>query len=186
MQIKKFNDKKLDETYIRGGAVFDGALLHVRKDMVRLPDGREAGREYIRHPGAVAIVPVLDDGRIVLVKQCRYPLNTVMWEIPAGKLDHGPDEDLLDCAKRELSEETGYEANEWEYKFPIATTPGFSDEIIHLFVARGLTKHQQHTDEDEFIDIKAFTMAEIKSMICKGEFFDSKSICAFFALENCP
>ena len=182
MQIKKFHDPKLDENFLSGEGVYDGALLHVRKDLVRLPDGREAGREYIRHPGAVAILPILDDGRIVLVKQCRYPLNTVMWEIPAGKLDQGPQEDLLACAKRELSEETGYEAAEWEYKFPIATTPGFSDEIRHLFVAKNLILHSQHTDPDEFISVKAFTMDEIKSMIIKGEFFDSKSICAFYSV----
>lgn len=180
--IKKFSDKELDEIRISGEEIYDGVLLHVKKDKVKLPDGKESAREYIRHPGAVAVVPVLDDGRIVLVKQCRYPLNTVMWEIPAGKLDHGA-EDLEDCAKRELSEETGYEAKEWKFLCSIATTPGFSDEIIHLFEARGLTLHAQHTDEDEFIGVQAFTWEEINTMICRGELFDAKSICAFHALE---
>lgn len=182
MQIKKFHEPALDETKLTTEDVFQGNLLKVKKDEVKLPDGRSAYREYIRHPGAVAVVPMLEDGRVVLVKQCRYPLDTVMWEIPAGKLDKGPGEDLLECAKRELSEETGYEAKEWEYLFPIATTPGFSDEIIHLFVAKGLTAHQQHTDDDEFIACKAFTMDEIKSMILSGIFFDAKSICALLYL----
>jgi len=182
MQIKNFHDPALDELRLTTEDVFNGNLLRVKKDTVLLPDNRTACREYIRHPGAVAVVPVLDDGRVVLVKQCRYPLDTVMWEIPAGKLDKGPDEDLLECAKRELGEETGYEAGEWEYLFPIATTPGFSDEIIHLFVARGLTEHTQHPDEDEFITCKAFTMDEIKSMILSGDFYDAKSICALLYL----
>ena len=123
--IKKFSDKELDEIRISGEEIYDGVLLHVKKDKVKLPDGKESAREYIRHPGAVAVVPVLDDGRIVLVKQCRYPLNTVMWEIPAGKLDHGA-EDLEDCAKRELSEETGYEA-----KVPILFIHGSEDNFVH-------------------------------------------------------
>ncbi|MCQ2362933.1 MAG: NUDIX hydrolase [Acidaminococcaceae bacterium] len=182
MQIKKFHEPALDEVQATTQDVFQGNLLKVKKDIVTLPDGRTADREYIRHPGAVAVVPILEDGRVVLVKQCRYPLGTVMWEIPAGKLDKGPGEDLLECAKRELSEETGYEAKEWEYLFPIATTPGFSDEIIHLFAAKGLTAHNQHPDEDEFIACKIFTMDEIKSMIMGGEFFDAKSICALLYL----
>ncbi|MCQ2381657.1 MAG: NUDIX hydrolase, partial [Acidaminococcaceae bacterium] len=133
--IKKFHDSNLNEIRISGEDIYNGVLLHVKKDKVKLPNGNESGREYIRHPGAVAVVPVLDDGRIVLVKQCRYPLDTVMWEIPAGKLDHGA-ENIEDCARRELSEETGYEAKQWRFLCSIATTPGFSDEVIHLFEAR--------------------------------------------------
>ena len=183
--IKKFHEKELDEIYVEGSneEVFSGRLLKVQRDHVILPNGSDVTREYIRHPGAVAIVPVTEDGKIILVKQCRYGLDTVMWEIPAGKLDHGPGEDILECAKRELSEETGYEAKEWEFLISIATTPGFSDEIIHLFKAEGLTKGAQHPDEDEFITAKAFTPEEIKQMIKNGEFFDSKSICAFYAAK---
>lgn len=185
--IKKFHEKELDEVQISRKNIFDGVLLHVKKDIVKLPNGNKSGREFIKHPGAVAVIPILDDGRIILVKQCRYPLDTVMWEIPAGKLDHGT-ENIEDCAKRELSEETGYEAKTWEFLCSIATTPGFSDEIIHLFVAKNLTKYAQHTDEDEFIGVKSFTLQEIRNMIMQGEFFDAKSICAFYALEiknNC-
>lgn len=181
--IKKFHEKELDEIYVEGSnqEVFSGKLLHVQLDHVTLPSGNDATREYVRHPGAVAVVPVLDDGRIILVKQCRYPLGTVMWEIPAGKLDHGPQENILECAKRELSEETGYSADKWEFLISIATTPGFSDEIIHLFKAEGLTSGQQHPDEDEFITAIAFTPEEIKNMIKNGELFDSKTICALYA-----
>ena len=128
--LKKFHEAALDEIYVPGSneEVFSGRLLKVQRDHVTLPNGNDTTREYIRHPGAVAIVPVLPDGRVVLVKQCRYPLATLLWEIPAGKLDHGPEEDPAECAKRELSEETGYDAEHWQKLISIATTPGFSDE----------------------------------------------------------
>lgn len=145
--LKKFHEAALDEIYVPGSneEVFGGRLLKVQRDHVTLPNGNDTTREYIRHPGAVAIVPVLADGSVVLVKQCRYPLGTLLWEIPAGKLDHGPEEDTLECAKRELSEETGYDAKHWQQLISIATTPGFSDEIIHLYKAWGLQKFAQHT-----------------------------------------
>lgn len=183
MRLKRFHEPELDEVYVEGSneEVFSGRLLRVQRDHVTLPNGDDTTREYIRHPGAVAIVPVLDDGRIVLVKQCRYALGTLLWEIPAGKLDHGEDEDRDECARRELSEETGYEARKWEYLLSIATTPGFSNEIIHLYRASGLTKYAQHTDEDEFIGVQAFTPLELKEMLAKGELYDSKSICALYA-----
>ncbi|WP_293729061.1 NUDIX hydrolase [uncultured Phascolarctobacterium sp.] len=181
--LKKFYDPQLDEVYIEGSneEVFSGRLLKVQRDHVRLPNGNDTTREYIHHPGAVAIVPVLDDGRIVLVKQCRYPLGTLLWEIPAGKLDHGEDEDKDECARRELSEETGYEAEHWQRLLSIATTPGFSDEIIHLYKAWGLKKYAQHTDEDEFIGVQAFKPQELREMVAKGELYDAKSLCALYA-----
>lgn len=183
--IRRFHEAELDEVYVEGSneQVFDGRLLKVQRDRVTLPDGADTTREYIRHPGAVAIVPVLGDGSIVLVKQCRYAMGTVMWEIPAGKLDHGPEEDAGECARRELSEETGYEAGSWQYLVSIATTPGFSDEVIHLYKAWNLKKHAQHTDEDEFIGVQAFTPAEIRRMIAEGELFDAKTLCALYACE---
>ncbi|MDY6029527.1 MAG: NUDIX hydrolase [Acidaminococcaceae bacterium] len=182
-KIKKFSETSLDEKYIEGSRenIFSGKLLHVKKDYVRLPNGAEASREYIVHPGAVAVVAQLADGKVVLVKQCRYPLGTVMWEIPAGKLDG--DEDLLTCAKRELSEETGYEAHTWKHLLSIATTPGFSDEIIHIYKAEDLEKHAQHTDSDEFVDVALFTPEEINNMLREGELYDAKSICALYAAE---
>ena len=162
--LKVFHEPALDEVYVEGSneEVFSGRLLKVQRDHVTLPNGSDTTREYIRHPGAVAIVPVLEDGRVVLVKQCRYPLGTLLWEIPAGKLDHG-------------------EAEGWQHLLSIATTPGFSDEIIHLYKAWGLKKYAQHTDEDEFIGVQAFTQAELKKMVATGELYDSKSLCALYA-----
>ena len=206
MMLKKFHEAALDEIYVPGSneEVFSGRLLKVQRDHVTLPNGNDTTREYIRHPGAVAIVqgrqaaagcrnsrlqcagaivPVLADGSGVLVKQCRYPLGTLLWEIPAGKLDHGPEEDTLECAKRELSEETGYDAGHWEKLTSIATTPGLSDEIIHLYKAWGLQKFAQHTDEDEFIGVQAFTPAELRRMVADGELYDAKTLCALYAAK---
>lgn len=181
--LKFFHEAELDEVRLDGTEIFSGNLLKVQKDKVKLPNGNAASREYIIHPGAVAIVPVLPNGDIILVKQCRYPMGTVMWEIPAGKLDHGPEEDTLECAKRELSEETGYDAENWQHLVSISTTPGFSNEVIHLYKAWGLHKGAQHTDEDEFIGLKTFSPVEIKRMILEGELFDSKTLCALYACE---
>ncbi len=181
--IKKFHEDSLDEIFVSNRRAFEGRLLKVDIDKVKLPDGEETTREFIRHPGAVAIVPVLDNGDIVLVKQCRYPMDTVMWEIPAGKLDHGADEDPDECAKRELSEETGYEAKEWQRLISVATTPAFTDEVIHLYKAWGLKKYTQHTDADEFIGVQAFSPEQIKSMILSGEIFDAKTLCALYACD---
>ena len=181
--LKKFHEAALDEIYVEGSneEVFSGRLLKVQRDHVTLPNGNDTTREYIHHPGAVAIVPVLEDGRVVLVKQCRYPLRTLLWEIPAGKLDHGEAEDADECARRELSEETGYEAQEWQRLVSIATTPGFSDEIIHLYKASGLKQYAQHTDEDEFIGVQAFTPEQLRAMIAAGELYDAKTLCALYA-----
>lgn len=183
--LKKFHEANLDEVYVEGSneEVFSGRLLKVQRDHVTLPNGNDTTREYIHHPGAVAIVPVLSDGRVVLVKQCRYPLGTLLWEIPAGKLDHGEAEDPDECARRELSEETGYEAQNWQHLVSIATTPGFSDEIIHLYKAWDLVKYAQHTDEDEFIGVKAFTAEQIKTMVACGELYDAKTLCALYAAK---
>ncbi len=181
--LKKFHEPQLDEVYVDGSnkEVFSGRLLKVQLDHVTLPDGNDTTREYIHHPGAVAIVPLLADGRVVLVKQCRYPLRTLLWEIPAGKLDHGDSEDPMDCARRELSEETGYEAQNWQHLISIATTPGFSDEIIHLYKAWDLQKFAQHTDEDEFIGVQAFTPQQLRTMVAAGELYDAKTLCALYA-----
>ena len=183
--LKKFHEPVLDEIYVEGSneEVFSGRLLKVQRDPGTLPNGTDTTREYIRHPGAVAIVPVLEDGRVVLVKQCRYPLGTLLWEIPAGKLDHGEAEDPDECAKRELSEETGYDAAHWQRLVSIATTPGFSDEIIHLYKAWGLQEYAQHTDEDEFIGVQAFSPEQLKRMIAEGELYDAKTLCALYAAK---
>jgi ADP-ribose pyrophosphatase len=122
----------------------------------------------------VGILPVLDDGSMVFVKQYRYAVGAVIYEIPAGKLEAGENPD--DCAPRELSEETGYRAKEWKYLTAIVTTPGFTDEVIHLYLARGLIKAEQHTDEDEFIDVVVFSPDQVKKMVLEEDIFDAKTL----------
>lgn len=175
-KMKKIHQTNLDEVFVSSQVGFTGRLLQVKIDTVTLPNGKESSREVIQHPGAVGILPVLDDGSIVLVKQYRYPVGTVLYEIPAGKLDIGEAPEV--CAPRELSEETGYKAKEWKLLTSIVTTPGFTDEVIHLYLAKGLTKEEQHTDEDEFIDVVAFTPEQVKKMVLEKDIFDAKTLSA--------
>ena len=172
---------KLEETKLSSTEIFDGVAIHLFRDEILLPNGNKGVREVVRHPGAVCVIPITDNGEIIFVNQFRYAFNKVTLEIPAGKLDHGENEDPLECAKRELSEETGYDAANWQKLISIATTPGFSDEIIHLYKAWGLTAHSQHTDEDEFIGVQAFTPEQVKTMILNGELYDAKTLCALYA-----
>lgn len=174
--IRRFHDPALDEEFISSKLVFSGKLLHVHVDTVQMPNGKTTTREMADHQGAVAVVPVLPDGRIIFVKQFRYPMGTVMYEIPAGKIDPGEEPDH--CVRRELSEETGYEADRWEYLAPIATTPGFTNEVIHLYAAYGLHAHRQHTDEDEFISVEAISLDRAMEMIADGTLYDAKSLAA--------
>jgi len=174
--MKKIHDPALDEVFVSSRPAFDGRLLHVHVDTVRLPDGRMTTREMADHQGAVAVVPVLPDGSVIFVKQYRYPMKTVMYEIPAGKIDPGEEPDV--CAVRELSEETGYEADHWEYLGAIATTPGFTDEVIHLYTASGLHPHNQHTDPDEFIAVEIVPADRLLPMIEEGMLFDAKTLAA--------
>ena len=179
--LKKFNDPALDEVFVSSKPAFDGKLLHVHVDTVRLPNGNTAVREMANHQGAIAVVPILPDGSIIFVKQFRYPMGTVMYEVPAGKIDPGEEIDV--CAVRELSEETGYEADHWEYLGAIATTPGFTDEVIHLYAATGLHRHAQHTDPDEFIAVEAIPREKLVPMIEEGLLFDGKSLAALGILS---
>ena len=172
---------ELTEKKLSSEEIFDGVAIHLFRDEILLPNGKTGVREVIRHPGAVCVLPIKDDGNVIFVNQFRYAFNKVTLEIPAGKLDHGENEDPLECAKRELSEETGYDAANWQKLISIATTPGFSDEIIHLYKAWGLTAHSQHTDEDEFIGVQAFTPEQVKTMILNGELYDAKTLCALYA-----
>ncbi|MDR0769653.1 MAG: NUDIX hydrolase [Burkholderiales bacterium] len=171
------DDGALRETMIDGATVFDGVLLHVRKDAVRLPNGHTTTREYVRHPGAALIVPVLDDGRLLLERQFRYPNQTVFIEFPAGKLD--PGETALVTAQRELREETGYEASRWYTLGRIHPLPAYSDEIIYLFAAEGLTLSESRRDEDEFLELITMTPAEVAAAIDGGDITDAKTLCAF-------
>ena len=177
------NDDKLIEKMISTENVFDGVLLHVKKDVVELPNGHQAPREWIKHPGASAVIPLLPDGNIILVKQFRYPINQVTLEIPAGKLD-SEGEDPLVCAERELSEETGYTAGKIWKLAKIATTVGFSNEWIHIYAAKDLKSGKQHPDEDEFINYLKVPLQEAIKMVDEGKIFDSKSVIAIMLLAK--
>ena len=166
----------LTEKFLESNVVYEGNLLTVYCDKVELPNGKEAGREFIRHPGAVAVVPVTPEGNIVLVRQYRYPVGKVMLEVPAGKLDKGEHPD--DCARRELEEETGYVAHRIKRLSSIYTTPGFTDEVIHLYIAEQLTLAKQRPDEDEFLEVEVYTKEQIRVMINDGTINDAKSMLA--------
>ena len=166
--------KDLTEHFVSGERVFDGALLKVHRDAVRLPDGSSGAREYIRHPGAVAIVPLFDDGRVLLERQFRYPHGREFIELPAGKLE--PGEPPLDTAKRELLEETGYVAQEWTRLGVIHTAIAYTDESIDLFLAKGLTPGERKLDQGEFLEVLAVPFGEAIAMIRDGRITDAKSV----------
>ncbi|HEU24117.1 MAG: ADP-ribose pyrophosphatase [Mesoaciditoga sp.] len=172
----------LSEKVLNSSKKFEGKILKLYVDEVELPNGHKSFREVVRHPGASAVIVLLDDGRIVLERQFRYPIREILWEIPAGKLDK--DEDPFECAKRELLEETGISALKWQKLGYIYTTPGFSDEKIHLYFASGISNGNKHLDEDEFIEIKYFKVEEVEEMIMKNEITDSKTIAAFFRAKG--
>ena len=170
------HDRHLEETRVDGAQVFDGALLNVYRDTVRLPSGAHAIREYIVHPGAILIVPVLPDGKLVVERQFRYPLHRVFIEFPAGKLD--PGESALATAQRELTEETGYVAGSWTRLGLIHTTVAYSTEAIELFVARDLTHVGQKLDDGEFLDVAQMGAAELLAALDRGEVTDAKTVAA--------
>lgn len=154
---------------------FDGKLIKVTYDTA-LVNGREAWREVVHHPGASAIIVIDNKGRLVMERQYRYALKSGLLEIPAGKLDAG--EDPLTCAKRELEEETGYTAKEWISLGAVATSPGFCNEIIHIFLARDLEKGATHWDVDEYVELEYFTLEELLAAIKEESIKDSKTLAA--------
>ena len=164
----------MTEEFLQGELVFSGRLLKVHRDRVRLPDGSEAVREYIRHPGAVAIVALFADGRVLLERQFRYPLGRAFIEIPAGKLE--PGEAHLATAKRELLEETGYVAAEWRRLGLIHNAIGYSDEGIEIWLARGLELREQKLAEGEFLEVFTLPLAEAQAMARDGRITDVKTI----------
>lgn len=170
------------ESFVSGEQVFKGLLLDVRRDVVALPDGHQATREYVVHPGAVTVVPLLDDGRLVMERQYRYPVGRVMLEFPAGKLDHG--EPPLDCAVRELAEETGYRAREWAAACTLHNAIGYSTEVIHIVFARGLTAGVQALDHGELIDLALMTEAELDAAAARGELTDAKTLIGLMWLQK--
>ena len=175
-------DSHLRETRIDGEVAYDGDFLKVVRDRVRLPDGSETGREYIRHPGAVVILPLLDDGNVLLERQFRYPLGRVFVEFPAGKID--PGEDPFACARRELQEETGYTASDWQYVCTIHNAIAYSDEHLELFLARGLTPGPAKLDDGEFLETFNVSVAELLQMVRRGEVTDVKTVIGAFWLEK--
>lgn len=163
--------------------IHKGAIIEVYKDQMEFSNGHTAEWDFIHHDGAAAVVPVLPDGRILMVRQYRNALERDTLEIPAGKLD-APGEPGLSCAARELEEETGYKSDKLEWLITIRTTIAFCDEKIEIYVARDLQKSRQHLDEDEFVDVKAYTLDELKHKIFTGEIEDSKTVASILAYES--
>lgn len=161
---------------------YEGAVINVYQDTVQFPDGHTAKWDYIHHDGAAAVIPALPDGRILMVRQYRNALERETIEIPAGKLDD-PKEPGIECASRELEEETGYRCEHLEPLLTLHTTVAFCNERIEVFAARNLIPSRQHLDEDEFIDVEAYTMEELKEKIFSGELQDSKTVAAILAYE---
>jgi ADP-ribose pyrophosphatase len=174
--------EQLKETRIDGEVAYDGGFLKVSRDRVTLPNQKVAFREYIKHPGAVVILPLFDDGRVLLERQFRYPLDRVFIELPAGKIDAG--EETLATAKRELQEETGYTARDWHYVGKIHNAIAYSDEYLDMYLARGLTAGPARLDEGEFLEIFTATVPELLAMVRSGEVTDVKTIIGAFWLEK--
>ena len=176
------NDDHLVERTLDSQEVFKGHFLHAFRDTVRLPDGKETTREYVIHPGAVMVIPMLDDGSLVLERQFRYPMGRVMIEFPAGKLD--PGEDVFTCARRELLEETGYSATEWARAGVLHPVISYSTEFIEVWFARGLQQGQARLDHGEFLEIFTATPAEIMRWCLDGTVTDSKTLVGALWLQN--
>ena len=161
---------------IRTGSeeIFNGVILHVQRDTVRLPNGNETVREVIRHIGAVCVIPVLDNGDVVMERQYRYPLDRVILEIPAGKLD-AANENRLSAIQRELREETGYTADEWTEIGDFHPAPAYSDEFITMYMARKLRKGDRQLDEDEFLDVYTVPLKDLVEDVMAGRISDAKT-----------
>lgn len=155
---------------------YDGVIISVQVDRVELPNGDETLREVVIHPGGVAVMPVDDDGFAYMVSQYRYPMSDLLLEIPAGKLE--PGEDTAQCARRELSEETGIEAETFEYLGEVYPSPGFCRESLYIYLATGLSFGLSHPDENEFLDVKRVHMDELFAMAMDGRMKDAKTIIA--------
>ena len=172
----------LKETRLDSALVYDGGFIKVRKDNARLPGGQIHTREYINHPGAVAVLAILDNGNLVMERQFRYAPHREFIEVPAGKIDHG--EDILVTAQRELLEETGYVAREWEHLTTAWPCIGYSDERIEYFIARGLAHEGRQLDHGEFLEVFELPLAEAMEWIRAGRINDSKTVLGLFWLEK--
>lgn len=177
-----FNDDHLREETIESKQVYQGHFIDLRRDRVRLPNGREAGREYVVHPGAVMIVAILPDGGLVMERQYRYPVRQTMIEFPAGKLDAG--EGGLACAQRELWEETGYRARRWAKAGIMHPVIGYATEIIEIWFADDLTLGERHLDDGEFLDVFTATADELDLWMQQGLLTDAKTIVGMMWLKQ--
>lgn len=182
MNMSQANDDHLTETRIASQTLFEGGFLKARRDTVRLPDGGISSREYIVHPGAVVIIPLLDNDHVLLERQFRYPVGQVMTEFPAGKLD--PGEEPLTCARRELLEETGYTARQWACAGKLHLAIAYSTEIIHIFFARGLAAGHQQLDHDEFLEVRRMHIDDLLDACRLGAVTDAKTLTCMLWLQN--
>jgi ADP-ribose pyrophosphatase len=176
------DDSDFKEETLESTAVFSGCLLKVHRDRVRLPDGHESVREWVEHPGAVVIVAVLDNGKLLFERQYRYPLRRVFLELPAGKIDHG--EHILDTARRELKEETGYKAKTWRHLGTMHTCIGYSDERIEIFYAHGLSYVGAALDHGEILDVTEMRLDDALLAVRDGEITDAKTVTALMWAEK--
>lgn len=164
---------ELEEKKLSSEEIFDGVAIHLFRDEILLPNGNKGVREVIRHPGAVCVIPVTEDGDVIFVNQFRYAFNKVTLEVPAGKLEKG--EDPLEAAMRELSEETGLSAKNVVYLGELYTTPALIDEVIHMYLATDLVEGKQHLDDDEFINTLRMPLSEAVQKVMNGEIKDAKT-----------
>ena len=171
---RKMKEEELKEIRVGTEDIFSGVILNVKRDRVELPNGHRTIRELIRHVGAVCVVPVTEDGRVVVERQYRYPIDQVITEIPAGKLDSKA-EDRLSAAKRELWEETGITADRWTDMGLYYGAPAYTDEKITMYLAQGLHRGQQHLDEDEFLNVKTVPIVDLVEDILSGAITDGKT-----------
>lgn len=167
------NEENMREVQLSSEEIFKGRVVHLQVDQVRLPDGSTASREVIRHPGGVGILPLMSDGTVMMVRQFRYPGDSVLTEIPAGKLEYG--EDPLTCGKRELSEEIGAEAKEWIFLGNVYPTPAYDSEVIRVYLAAGLRFGKQHLDEGEFLNVCRIPLQTLADQVMAGEIRDAKT-----------
>ena len=165
---------RLAEKQLTSEDIFNGIILHVVRDTVELSNGNSTIREVIRHIGAVCVIPVTENNEVIVERQYRYPLDRVILEIPAGKLD-APDEDRLSAIKRELMEETGYTADEWTEIGDFHPAPAYSDEYITMYLARGLHKGERHLDADEFLDVYTVPLKDLVDDVMAGKISDAKT-----------
>ncbi|MBC7489713.1 MAG: NUDIX hydrolase [Glaciimonas sp.] len=161
---------------------YNGDFLKVKRDTVALPDGKPTIREYIKHPGVVVVLPLFEDGTVLLERQFRYPLDRIFIEFPAGKID--PDEDHLSCAKRELQEETGYTATDWHYVCTIHNAIAYADEHLEIYLARDLSAGERRLDDGEFLDVFKAPVGEVLQWVREGKITDVKTVIGAFWLEK--